>query len=129
MWIERECLGHTSLPHRDEGHGIHETQEPFTPFEQQVEPCIVERFVDPDNLDERREIRSKASDRIEAQAPTKERIRFDQNKGRREQRRPASTQSGKRAAGAGMILVFGIEQGEETGCVHEDRIPSNASSR
>jgi hypothetical protein len=43
--IEREGLGYAPLPHRDDGHGIHEAQELRAPLEQQVEAGVVMRLV------------------------------------------------------------------------------------
>lgn len=99
------------------------------PVEQQVEPGVVERFVDPYDVDERREVCPKASDRLETEAPANERIRFDENKRRRYQWSLTGLQVCEGALCAGVVLVLRIEQCEEPGRVREDGTHSNASSR
>jgi hypothetical protein len=78
VWIESESLGHASLPHRDEGHGVDEAQSLLTSLEQQVEAGLMERLVHPHHFDERREVHAKTSDRFETEPPAHERVRFDQ---------------------------------------------------
>jgi hypothetical protein len=77
VWIESESLGHASLSHRDEGHGVDETQPTLTPLEQQVEAGLMQRLVHPDHFNERREVRAKTSERFETEPPAGERICFD----------------------------------------------------
>jgi len=75
LWIESESLGHASLSHRDEGHGVDEAQSPLTPLTQQVEAGLMERLVHPDHFDQRREVRAKTSDRFETEPPARKRAR------------------------------------------------------
>ena len=79
------------------------------PVEQEVEAGVVERFVDPYDLDERCEVRPKASDRLETETPANERICFDKNKRRRYQWRLTGPQICEGALRAGVVLVRGIE--------------------
>src|SRR5215212_2601078 len=87
MRIEREGVRQVALAHRDERHGVDEAQEPLPPIEQKVEAGVVKRLVDPDDLEQRREVRSKASNRVETEAPADQGIGFDQDERRRHERR------------------------------------------
>ena len=70
--IERERLVDTPLSHRHEGHRIDQAQEPFAPLEQQIEAGLVEGRIDPDDVEERREVRAKAANSIESEPPADE---------------------------------------------------------
>ena len=122
MWINSEGLGHASLSHRDERHGVDETQPPLTPLEQQVKAGLMERLVDPDHLDQRREVGAKTSDRFETEPPAGERVGFDKNKRRRHQRSLPRPEGRKRARRLGMVLVLWVEQRQEAGCVRKGDI-------
>jgi len=67
MRIEREGLGDVPLAHRDERHGVDQTQPPRAALGQQVETGVVQRVVDADHLDERRKVRPKAPDGVETE--------------------------------------------------------------
>src|SRR3990172_5055480 len=129
MRIEREGLGDVPLAHRDERHGVDQTQPPRAALGQQVETGVVQRVVDADHLDERRKVRPKAPYGVETEAAADERIRFDQNKARRHECSLAGTEVGEGALRARVVLVLGIEECQERGRIHEDRTHSNASSR
>jgi len=58
----------------------------LAPVEQQIEPGVEERVVNPYYVDERREVRAKASDRIETEAPANERVSFDRSRSPRRSR-------------------------------------------
>ena len=77
--IERERLANVPLAHRDERYGIDEAQRPFTAVEQEIEPRLAKRFVDPHDVDKRSEVRPEASDCIETEASAQQSIRFNQH--------------------------------------------------
>jgi hypothetical protein len=79
MRVKGEGFSQASSSHRDKGHGIDEAQQPLTAREQQIEPCLLERLVYPDHLDERREIGTKGSDRVQTKPPADECVSFNKN--------------------------------------------------
>jgi hypothetical protein len=72
----------------------------LAPVEQQIEPGVEERVVNPYYVDERREVRAKASDRIETEAPANERVSFD-----RSRRYPRRSRSLERLVEIAVVLA------------------------
>jgi hypothetical protein len=81
-------------------------------IEPEVESCIVERVIHPDDVENRRQIRSKAPHRVETKPSAGEGIGFDQDVGRRDERRLAGPECREGASGALVIGVGCAEQGE-----------------
>src|SRR3989442_2732360 len=129
MRVKGEGFSQASSSHRDKGHGIDEAQQPLTAREQQIEPCLVERLVYPDHLDERREIGTKGSDRVQTKPPADECVSFNKNERRRDERILPCAKGCERALGSSVVLVLRVEQREQTGRVCEDGAHSYVSAR
>lgn len=129
MRIERECLGEAPLSHREEGHGVNEAQLTLTPLEQQIEAGLVERFVNPDYLEERCEVRPKAPDCVQAQPAADEGVRLHENERCRHERSLPRPKGGEHTRRARVVLVRPAEQRQETGGVGEDATHVKGSSR
>jgi hypothetical protein len=127
--IKSEGFGEIALAHCDERYSIHKAQESLPAIEQQIQSRVVQRFIDPHDIDEGREVPSKASHRIETETPPDERVRFDEDVRGRYQGRLALPQRRERAIGAIVILVRRVEKREERGRIAENGVHPNASSR
>lgn len=110
VWIECESLGNASLSHRDEGHGVDEAQSPLMPCEEEVETGVVQGRVNPDDVEQGREIRANTSNRLEPQPPADEGVGLNENERRAHQRRLARPQRRERALRLRVIRVCGVEQ-------------------
>jgi hypothetical protein len=89
----------------------------------------VERTVDPDDLDQRREVVPEAPHGIDAKTTAHERIRLDEDERRGQQRRAPCTQGRKDVRRPGVVVVARIEEGEQCRRVDEGEAQSSASSR
>ena len=90
---------------------------------------MTQRLVDPDDVEERRQIGAKAADRVESNPPMEKRIGFHEHERGREQRRLAGLERAKRPLGTSVVEVASVEQRVERRRVGEDPRHLNASSR
>jgi hypothetical protein len=129
MRVDRESLGHAPLAHHNERYGVNQAEQSPAPIEQHVESRVVKCLIDPNHIDERREVRPKAPHGIETQAPGNKRIRFHQNIGCGQEQSLPGTQVSEGALRADMIVICLVEYGQKARGICEDCVHSNDPSR